>query len=240
MLVLEQGNCGNQLLRKLSDDDFVLLAPRLTRIDLKPRHMLAAANERIDSVYFLEGGVASVVTAIAGVSRTEVGIFGREGFSGIAVLLGTDRTPHETLMQVDGLTALRIDSDDLRNAVEQSATLRGLLLRYVQTFMLQTAASATSNAHNLVEERLSRWLLMCHDRVDGDNIQLTHEFMSMMIATQRTRVTVTLHTLEGIGAIRSTRGQVTIVDRGKLLDLAGGAYGQPEEEYRRIIGPMGR
>ena len=81
---------------------------------------------------------------------------------------------------------------------------------------------------------------MCHDRIDGDDLEITHEFMSMMIAAQRTGVTVTLHILEGAGMIRSKRSRVTIVDREKLEDIAGDAYGRPEREYRRLIGPFGR
>jgi hypothetical protein len=106
--------------------------------------------------------------------------------------------------------------------------------------MVQSAACAVGNAHHQIEARLARWLLMCHDRVEGDEIHLTHEFMAMMIASQRSGVTITLHVLEGIGAIRSKRGRVIVRDRAKLEDLAGDAYGEPEGEYRRLIAPFGR
>jgi len=91
-----------------------------------------------------------------------------------------------------------------------------------------------------VEARLARWLLMCHDRIDGDEIALTHEFMGMMISADRSGVTVTLHILEGAGMIRSKRGRVIIRDRDKLEELAGDSYGVPEAEYRHLIGPIGR
>ncbi len=217
-----------------------MLAPRLARIELQHRHMLAPADRPMDQVYFLESGIASVVMTTGNAEHTEVGIIGREGFSGIPVLLRTDRSPHDIYMQVDGTSALTIGVANLREALEQSRALEDLLLRYVQAFMAQTAASAVANAHLRVEARLARWLLMCHDRVDGDDVRLTHEFMSMMIATQRTRVTMTLHILEGAGAIASTRGQVKIVDRRKLEHIAGDGYGHPEAEYRRVIGPFGR
>ncbi|MGI4811275.1 MAG: Crp/Fnr family transcriptional regulator, partial [Janthinobacterium lividum] len=145
-----------------------------------------------------------------------------------------------TFMQVDGTTALRIDTVRLREAMDQSPSLNKLLLAYAHVLMIQTAACAVGNAHHRVEARLARWLLMCHDRVEGDEILLTHDFMAMMIASQRTGVTITLHVLEGIGAIRSKRGRVIILDREKLEDLAGDAYGEPEGEYRRLIGPFGR
>nr|WP_274602218.1 helix-turn-helix domain-containing protein [Sphingomonas sp. CFBP 8760] len=97
-----------------------------------------------------------------------------------------------------------------------------------------------TNATHRVEARLARWLLMCHDRIDGDEIALTHEFMSMMIGAERSKVTITLHVLEGTGLIRAERGRIVIRDRDKLEELAGDGYGIPEAEYRRLIGPIGR
>ncbi len=182
----------------------------------------------------------SIVAVTPGDGRTEVGIFGSEGMSGLPVVLGTDASPHEVFVQVDGTTAQRIRSDDLRRAMRESPSLQNLLLRYVQAFLVQSSYTTASNAHHLIEARLARWLLMCHDRIEGDEIRLTHEFMSMMIAAQRTGVTLTLHILEGAGMIRSKRSRVQILDREKLIDLAGDAYGQPEAEYRRLIAPFGR
>lgn len=110
----------------------------------------------------------------------------------------------------------------------------------MQAFLVQAAQSAATNAHQRLEARLARWLLMTHDRVDGDEIPLTHEFMGMMIAADRSGVTVTLHILEGAGMIRSKRGRVIILDRGKLEELADDSYGLPEAEYRKIIAPFGK
>ena len=229
----------NILLCALSLDDLALLRPHLTREKLHREQTLALADQPIEHVWFLEGGVASIVSDTADGKRTEVGIFGRDGFSGTALLLGADRSPYETFIQVDGHAGLRIGAERFREAVDGSATLRATLLRYVQVFLVQTSQSAVSNAHQRIEARLARWLLMCHDRADGDEIQLTHEFMAMMIAAERSGVTVSLHILEGAGMIRSKRGRVVILDRGKLEELAGDAYGRPEAEYRRLIAPFG-
>lgn len=231
---------ANILLQALPDADLALLTPHLNREKLEREQRLVIPGEPITHLYFPEGGVASITTVTAEHGQTETGIFGRDGVSGTAVLLGADRSPHETFMQVDGATALRIETGRLLDAAENSSTLRTTLLRYVQTLMVQSALSTMANAHHRIESRLARWLLMCHDRVDGDEITLTHDFMGMMIAAQRTGVTVTLHILEGAGMIRSKRGRVVILDRDKLEDLAGDAYGQPEAEYRRLIGPLGK
>ena len=201
---------------------------------------LVHANSRIATIYFPESGVASIVSTNKSGEQTEVGIFGREGFSAASLLLGSEQTSHQTFMQIDGATAIAIGAAQLRTAANESATLRDLLLRYINTFMIQTAASVVSNAHNSIETRLARWLLMCHDRTDGDEIHLTHEFMAMMIAAQRSGVTLTLHILEGYGAIKSSRGKVTITDRERLEETAGESYGEPEQVYRQTIAPFGK
>jgi CRP-like cAMP-binding protein len=230
----------NTLLGALSPGDLALLTPHFTRVDLGRRQVLVTPHQPIDQVYFPEGGVVSIVSETVHSGPIEAGIFGREGVSAACLLLGTDRSPHRTFVQVEGGTALRIDTPAYLAAVRQSETLRTVMLRYVQTLLVQTAQSMATNATQRIEARLARWLLMCHDRVDGDEIALTHEFMGMMIAAERSGVTVTLHILEGAGMIRSTRGRVVITDRDRLEDLAGDSYGVPEAEYRHLIGPLGR
>jgi CRP-like cAMP-binding protein len=228
------------LLNALSLEDLVLLEPHFTREPMEREKLLVTADQPIEDVWFPEGGVASVVTDTADNGRTEVGIFGHEGFAGTPLLLGADMSPHDVFIQVEGGTGLRVAASHFLAAVNLSSTLRTTLLRYVQTFITQTAHSAVSNAHQGIEARLARWLLMCHDRNDGDEILLTHKFMAMMIAADRSGVTVSLHVLEGAGMIRSRRGRVLILDRYKLEELAGDNYGRPEAEYRRLIAPFGK
>jgi CRP-like cAMP-binding protein len=240
MTFLDIGRSPNLLLTAMSEGDRALLAPHLKRVPLQPRHVMTVANQPIEHVYFPETGIASIVSIAPEAGSTEVGVFGRDGFSGHAILLGTDRTPLQTYMQVDGVSAIRIDADRLKDAVSLSASLQNLLLRYVQAFIVQTANSVVSNANHRIEARLARWLLMCHDRVDGNDIFLTHEFISMMISAQRTGVTHALHILEGAGAIVAKRGRITVADREKLEEFAGSAYGVPEAEYARLIAPLRR
>jgi DNA-binding transcriptional regulator YhcF (GntR family) len=167
-----------------------------------------------------------------------VGIIGREGLSGFCALMGAKTSAYNAFMHVKGARGMRIDTDVLLSAIEQSPSLRSLLRRYVQTFIVQLTHGIISHVHHRLETRVARWLLMCHDRVDGDEILLTHEFLSMMIAAQRSGVTVSLQMIEGAGMIRSRRGRVTVVDREKLEDFAGEAYGHAEKEYRQLIGPV--
>ena len=232
---------GNILLAAVSTDDRALLRPYLTRVKLAREQVLVPLGAPVEFVYFSEGGVASVTALSTGENnRTEIGIYGREGMSATHLLLDSDRSPHETFIQVDGSTGIRIAAARLIEAVDRSPSLRRLLLRFVQVMMVQSGQSSASNARAQIESRLARWLLMCHDRVDGDEVALTHEFMAMMIGAQRSGVTVALHILEGAGMIRSTRGRVLVLDRAKLEDLAGATYGPAEAEYNRLIGPFGK
>jgi CRP-like cAMP-binding protein len=234
-----RASSANILIRSLSDEDFAILRPDLIRVPLSRGQVLAAPSDRVEFNYFPEGGVASIIVEMPNTPATEIGLFGREGMSGVLALLGWDRKPRKTLVQIEGGTALRIPVDRLRAAMDRSASLRALILRYVGTVLSQSAYSVICYAHHKLEARLARWLLMCSDRMDDDELPITHEFMAAMIGAQRSGVTVTLHVLEGVGAIRSKRGRVIITDREKLEELAGDAYGAAEAEYRRLIGPFG-
>ena len=125
---------------------------------------------------------------------------------------------------------LRIRADDLRAATAASATLQQRLLRFVHAFTVQIGQTALANASHLIEERLARRLLMCHDRVDGDDLVATHEFLSLMLGVRRSGVTVALQSLEDRGIISTRRGQVRVVDRAKLEAVAGDSYSLPEAD----------
>ena len=131
---------------------------------------------------------------------------------------------------------MRIRADDLCRAVAARASLHKHLLRFVQAFTIQTAQTALSNGCHVIEQRLARWLLMCHDRVDGDELATTHEFLSLMLGVRRAGVTLALQALEDRGLISTKRGQITVLNRAKLEAVAGDSYGVPEAEYARLIG----
>jgi CRP-like cAMP-binding protein len=236
MLPLARTSHRNRLLATLAPDDAARLGPRLEPVTFGVGETLSAPNEPIEHVYFPESGIGSMVATTGG-HRIEVGLFGRDGMSGTSLLLGADRTPHEVFIQVAG-QGMRVPSNSLQEAVGQSPALLGVLLRYVQVLTIQTTYTALSNGSETIEERLARWLLMCHDRLDGDAVPLTHKFLSLMLGVQRTGVTLALHALEGAQAISMKRGLITIVDRAKLEDVAGESYGVPEAEYTRLIGPL--
>jgi CRP-like cAMP-binding protein len=224
----------NRLLARLSPDDFGLLQPHLEAVDLPVRKPLESRNKAIEYVYFIEHGFASVVANGTG-RAIEVGLIGREGMTGLAVVMGTDRTPHDTFIQAAG-DGQRILSDKLRSAIEQSPSLHRSFLLYGHAFMVQSGQTALANGRSKLEERLARWLLMAQDRLDGDEVPLTHEFLSVMLGVRRPGVTVTLDLLEKKNLIRAKRGVVAILNRTGRRKISNGAYGAAEAEIQRLFG----
>jgi CRP-like cAMP-binding protein len=163
-----------------------------------------------------------------------VSLIGWEGMTGTSVVLGNDRSPHSTYVQGEG-EAQRITVPDLREAMEASRTLRTVLLRYVQVFMVQTAHTAIANARAKLDIRLARWLLMAHARVRNNKLPMTHEFLAVMLGVRRAGVTEALHSLVSQKLITTDRGVVVILDRRGIERTAGASYGTPEAEFRRLI-----
>lgn len=237
MTRLQHATSANGLLRRLTPGDFDRLAPDLRPVEVDLLDLLVAPGEPVTTVYFPESGYGSMLAVGngGGGGGIEIGLIGREGVIGAApILLDVDRTPHRTLVQQAG-TMLSLPAAALAEAVARSETLRRFLLRYVHVQGLQVASTAYSNATYTIDVRLARWLLMCHDRVAGDEIRITHDFMAMMLGVQRASATIAVQTLEGNGLIRAQRGRVTIRDRARLLEMAEGSYGSAEAEYARLI-----
>jgi CRP-like cAMP-binding protein len=224
----------NRLLSCLSSDDFELLRPSLNAIELPLRFSLEKPARPIEYVYFPESGIASVVAMQSRQTHVEVGLIGSEGMSGLAVLLGNHQTPNTTYMQVAG-QGLRLSAEELRKVAAQNVRIRKTLLKFVQAFLVQVSHTAIANAHCTLDQRLARWILMAHDRAASATIRLTHEFLSLMLAVRRAGVTEALQELVRRGLIKSSRGEITILDREGLELSAGRSYGVPESEYRRLF-----
>ena len=219
----------NQLVAALSNSDYALLRPHLEPVSLEVHQVLEAPNKPIKHCYFIERGLASIV-ALNGHRRLEVGLIGHEGMTGLAIVLGNDRSPHENFIQVAG-EGLRISAGKLREAMQQRRSLERVFLDFAHSFMNQTANTALSNGTATLEERLARWLLMANDRLDGDEIPLTHEFLSLILGVRRAGVTVALHYLEQRGVVRLSRGQIVVLDRDELKTSANGTYHEPEAPH---------
>jgi CRP-like cAMP-binding protein len=230
-----QDDVRNLLLRATRPDAFAMIAPHMRTIELPLNFTLVAQDEPTHSVCFLERGLASVVAITEGDEEmVEVGHIGSEGATGLHVALYADQSPTKTFMQGEGHGYL-VPVPVIRAALDNLPEFRALILMYIHSFKTQVSYTALANARFSMYERLARWLLMCHDRL-GSDLGLTHEFLSIMLGVRRSGITDQLHLLEGIGAIKATRGNIRILDRKKLEEVAGGSYGVAEKEYERLIG----
>jgi CRP-like cAMP-binding protein len=232
-----QRTCQNRLLRALPPVSFGRLEPYFEKVDLFLKMTLVEPHKVTPHVFFIENGLASVVASAGGGENhhIEVGHIGWDGMSASHVALNVSSTPNHTFMQGAG-SALRIPTSVFRKALETDADLRNVILRYVHTYKIQLAQSALANGRYKMHERLARWLLMCHDRMEGNDLAITHEFLATMLGVRRSGVTEHIHVLEGMGIIRNIRGRVRVKDRAGLEEVAGGSYGVPEEEFERLIG----
>src|SRR5689334_22921757 len=203
----------NRVLASLAGDDFARLQRHLQPTSLKLRQCLEPTNRSIETVYFPYTGIVSVVAVNANrQQQSEVGLIGCDGMTGLPVVLGTETSTCTAFVQVEG-DAVCLAADALRVLMQTSASLRAALLRYVQVFFAQVVHTALANAKGRVEQRLARWLLMAHDRLPGDDLRLTHEFLALMLGVRRAGVTIAVHQLQSAGVISMARGAIMIVDR---------------------------
>jgi CRP-like cAMP-binding protein len=237
MSTVAQANVRNRLLALLPPDDFGSIVHALEPVGWHRGDVLVEADQPCDHAYFPEAGVASIVAVLPEGRRIEVGLYGRDGFGPIALALGSDQTPHEHLMQVEG-RGFRVRRQALLDAMALSSSFQAMLLRYCEFFTIQTSVTALSNGSSGIGQRLARWLLMCHDRVDGDDLALTHDFLAVMLGVRRSSVTDAIHVMEGEHTIKATRAHIQIRDREKLKLAACDSYGPPEAAYERLIGPL--
>lgn len=183
--------------------------------------------------YFLEQGLASVVATIENGTTVEIGIIGVDGVVGIPVLLGADFAPGRTFIQIEG-AGFRIPATILKEEFERTGNLRTHLQKYIQAFLVQTAQTAVCNRLHNIEERLSRWLLTCRDRMESDELKLTHDFLGQMLGAPRTTVTLAAGLLHRAQFIDYSRGIVTIQNRKGLEETTCECYRTVRHEFERL------
>lgn len=229
---------GNRVLASLGADDAARMRQHLRAARLDYRQCLAAANRPITTVYFPLRGLVSVV-AVSSNRRheAEVGVIGSEGMTGLAIVLGARASPFNAFVQMEG-AGLCLGADELIKLIDDSLSLRCALLRYANVFTVQMAETALANAQGNVINRLARWLLLAHDRTEGDELRLTHEFLSVMLGVRRAGVTSALHELASRGVISITRKSIVIKDRPGLEMTSDGLYGAAERELARLLVPV--
>jgi CRP-like cAMP-binding protein len=235
MAVLDQYTPQNRLLASLQPDSLARLRPHLEAVELPLRAVLHAAGKPISTIYFPETSYVSMLAFMEDGDAAEVGLVGREGMVGLPVLLGADHDDIEAMVQHAG-TALRLNAASFRVELEQARGLRTLLLRYALAHHGQVVRTAACNGRHHIDQRLARWLLMAHDRVEGDNFPMTHEFLGMMLGIRRAGITVAAGQLQRAGFIQYARGRIEIEDRPGLESAACECYAVARRAYDTLLG----
>lgn len=233
-MVASQPYVRNMLLASLKPHDYAFFEPHLERVTLGRDEMIARADAIIHSVHFPEHAVISVCASVGKGARAEIGIVGAESMSGLPTLFGCDRSPVDEVVHLRAGDALRISRQRFVEGCERSPAAKAVFLRAALASSMQMGRTLVSNLKDPIERRLARWLLMRHDRLDGDGIELTHNYIAAMLGVRRATITGAIHRLEGDGAVRNVPGRITISDRDQLERLAGDAYGLPERNFHRM------
>jgi CRP-like cAMP-binding protein len=220
VLVAVHNKFQNKLLARLSPADLALLSGDLLLVDFGRGELLIEAHMPIRQACFIENGMASVVAATVNGCQAEVGIIGNEGMIDAATVLGSLIAPMQITMQMQG-QGYSLSSGALQRAMAQSATLRAVMLDYAQAYLTELAQTALATATLTIKARLARRLLLCDDRMEGCEMTMTHESLSLVLSVRRPGVTEAVQFFERAGAIRARRGRIQIVDRVILQQIAG-------------------
>ena len=214
---------SNRLLTALPEDEYQRLEPHLTSVSLDAGTILYEASDRVETVYFPNTALISLVSILANGATTEIGLIGGTGIVGLPAILSNGYSNHRAIVQVAD-SATKIPASVLKQEFDRGGKLQRLLLDYAQTRINQVAQLAVCNRHHTIEERLARWLLTVSDLTKSDELPLTQEFLGNMLGVRRSGVTVSAGTLQQAGMIRYSRGKITILDREELENTTCECY----------------
>jgi CRP-like cAMP-binding protein len=227
---------SNSLIEVLPPEERERFYANVDLVDLKVRTIFYDLNGTIDYIYFPVTCVGSILTVMADGSRIEASTVGNEGIIGLPVFLGQDCSPQLVVCQVPG-QSLRMKVDVFKQLLKESPTMQMVLARYTQILYNLVSQSAACNRLHSIEKRCSRWLLMTHDRVGGDQFLLTHDYLASMLGVRRATVTVAAGILQKAGYIRYSRGIITILDRQGLESVTCECFHTIREDFNRLLGP---
>jgi len=224
---------GNLILLAIPDEEFAGLREKLCFVDLPHYTVLHERRKKLEEAFFLNSGMASLVFNTNGGERVEVGVIGKEGFTPIPIAVGLRHGPHQAIMQVSG-NGFRMSAEDLHEALKRSPQLQKLLNRYATVHGMQTAQTAGCNRLHDLDQRLARWLLLIQDRVESGLLRITHEFLAMMLGTDRPSVSLAAAGLRKKRIIEYTHGTVRVLNRKRLESSACECYGLIREFHAEM------
>jgi CRP-like cAMP-binding protein len=219
----DHSRSANRLLAALPKNEYQRLEPHLKSVSLPVGEVFYEASEKIETVYFPNKALISLVSTLKNGATTEIALVGGTGIVGLPVILGDGYSSQRAIVQVaDG--AIKISALILKQEFERGGELQKLLLRYVETRLSEVAQLAVCNRHHVIEERLARWLLTVQDLIQSDKLPLTQEFIGNMLGVRRSGVTIAAGVLQNAGMISYSRGKITVLNREALEDTACECY----------------
>ncbi|HWZ50309.1 MAG TPA: Crp/Fnr family transcriptional regulator [Granulicella sp.] len=228
------GRPTNAILGQLPAGEYEALAKFMVEVELPPHKTLSEPNESIEYVYFLNRGLISTDAMTQSGETVEVGVIGREGFAGLPALLNQPQMSHAVVVQSRG-SGIRVRSGIVREQFLRGGMLQSLVYNFAYLQMTQTAQSVLCNRLHTVDQRLARWLLVSADRMESEELHLTHEFLSHMLGVQRSTVTVAAGEMQRQGMIGYSRGKIYLLDRLRLAGAACECYGIVAAAYGRLL-----
>jgi len=226
---------ANRILASLPSGDSRRIASKLEPTAFRQGQCLHEVDGPITHVYFPRYGVASMVARMDEGGTVEVATIGNEGVVGLSAYIGDGRSSMEVFVQIPG-EAVRLDAGAFRQEIRAGGALRDVVRRYAQALLTQVGQSAACNRVHPIEQRCARWLLMSHDRVSGDEIVLTQEFLAEMLGVRRAGVTRAAGMLKRRKVIDYRRGRIRIPDRKGLEKAACECYEFIRSEHERLVG----
>ncbi len=213
----------NQILLALPRNEYQVVAPQLEFVRLKTHQLLHEAGDSLQSAYFCNSGMISILSVLSDGKCVEVGLVGKEGVVGLPLVAGFRAASTRAIVQIEA-TAFRVSADALTEMLRTCPVLERRMQQASQISAMEVTQIAACNRLHEVEKRLTRWLLMCGDRIDSDSLPLTQELLGQMLGTRRSSVTVAAGILVKDGLISCARGNVTIKDRQRLKQAACECY----------------
>jgi len=226
---------ANHLLSRLLDEHLEPLCPLLEQVHTDVKHVVHERNSHIPYVYFPTTSALSNLIILIDGAAIEVGTVGNEGFSGVELLAGARVATETCVCQIEG-HSIRMQACDFLKAVQGSSPLRHIADCYLQGYLAQLSQSVACNRKHSLEARFARWMLVTHDRVQGNEFLLTHEFLADMLGSQRPSVSLVAAGFQKTGVLRYSRGHVRILDRVQLEAQACECYAYVRQQYQRVLG----
>lgn len=224
----------NHLLAALPAADYARLAPHLSLVDLPLGKAIYESGRAFTKVHFPIDSIVSLLYVLENGASAEISVVGNEGVVGIALFMGGESTPNRAVVQSAG-RAYQLDGQVLKAEFDRSGAFQHLLMRYTLALFTQMAQTAVCNRHHTIDQQLCRWLLLSHDRLDGDVLSMTQELIADMLGVRREGVTEAAGKLQEAGLIKYHRGHISILDRPGLEARVCECYAVVQKEFARLL-----